>query len=564
MKLKTILYISCIALGTSLTGCSDELEQKNPNQTSTDSYWSDLDQTEAGVNATLAVLRDPTLININVEAARADLAWPGYGRPTPSLKNWCAPWYYKTFTTSDKYLVNNWSALYRGVFRANQVIEALNRLEGTVEDEARWTEQMGQARFMRGLMYFYLHSAYNKGSVAILDHVPTGQEDFYNKLSPASEVKTFFRADMEYAYENLPAKWELNSDLGRPTAGAAATILGTSYLYDSDYTAAAEYFEDVITNPAYGYALAAAEDMFNSAVEFNSESILEISYNASVHPETSIWDPNTMRNIVGMYTRNMLFGFYVPAWLTYEYRAEQQDPKAPGYDASQMLSKRARAMVAIKGDHTPYYGKTTEAARLKGGEVWGFGFYKKYTSHDIMDEKTDKEGTGKNIVLNRLSDVYLMYAECMVQQGQIETALDYINRVRKRWELVLLGPVVDPSRTYDGLTYTKQSIMEHLMYKERPLELSTEGFEIRWCDLRRWGVTKQRFRDLAAKTFYLVDFDKEAPAKKYIKTPEELTELTDNIIVDYEYDQTAINYSDALHGYLPIPVNETSNNPNIN
>ncbi len=563
MKIKTLLYICCIALTTSMTGCTDELDQVNPNQTSTDSFWVDLDDTEKGINAMLAVLRDPYLININVESSRADLAWPGYGRPLPELKNWASPWYFKTYTTSDNYIVKNWNALFRGIFRANQVIEALERLS-SLQDNPRWTEQMGEARFMRGLMYFYLHSAYNKGSVPIIETVPKGQLDFYKNLSSSSTVEAFFRDDLTYAYKNLPGKWESTSDLGRPTAGAAATILGTSYLYESDYQTAITYFEDVINNPEYGYELAPAEDMFNSNVEFNSESILEISYNSSVHPEISIWDPNSMRNILGMYSRNTLFGFYLPAWLTYEYRSEQQDPKAPGYNPSEMLSLRARAMVAIKGDHTPYYGKTTELARLKGGDSNGFGYYKKYTSADIMDEKTDKLGTGKNVVLNRLSDVYLMYAECMVKENKLDVALDYINRIRKRWGLVLLGHSVDATRTYDEKDYTAEDIMNQLMYKERPLELSAEGFEIRWCDLRRWGITQQRFRDLAAQTFYLVDYDNELPKKKYVKTPDELTEAEDNSIIDYEYDVTAANYSDALHNYLPIPINESSNNPNIN
>ena len=46
--------------------------------------------------------------------------------------------------------------------------------------------------------------------------------------------------------------------------------------------------------------------------------------------------------------------------------------------------------------------------------------------------------SGKNITVNRLSDVYLMYAECLLETtNDITTALEYINKVRERWALPL-------------------------------------------------------------------------------------------------------------------------------
>ena len=53
----------------------------------------------------------------------------------------------------------------------------------------------------------------------------------------------FFRADLEYAYANLPAQMELKT---RADAGAAATILGTSYLYEGKPLIAKVYFNDII------------------------------------------------------------------------------------------------------------------------------------------------------------------------------------------------------------------------------------------------------------------------------------------------------------------------------
>ena len=87
-----------------------------------------------------------------------------------------------------------------------------------------------------------------------------------------------------------------------------------------------------------------------------------------------------------------------------------------------------------------------------------------------------------NIPLLRLSDVYLMYAEAVLQgygspqsssAGSI-TALEAVNRVRNRANV----PDVDPK-----FANTKDSFMEQIIL-ERAVELSFEAH--RWYDLRRW------------------------------------------------------------------------------
>ena len=77
--------------------------------------------------------------------------------------------------------------LYISIWRANQVIEALERIKDTVSgDEIEtWNIQMGHARFIRGLMYFYLHSSFNNGSVVL--RTSTAQS-FNLPLSPAEDV----------------------------------------------------------------------------------------------------------------------------------------------------------------------------------------------------------------------------------------------------------------------------------------------------------------------------------------------------------------------------------------
>lgn len=93
-------------------------------------------------------------------------------------------------------------------------------------------------------------------------------------------------------------KWE-KTDLGRITSWAVKAILGKSYLYDKEYNKAAEYFKDIIDNG--GFALVDdIVDNFTAANEFNSESILEVSYSTQYNTEFGTWSESTLYNIWGM------------------------------------------------------------------------------------------------------------------------------------------------------------------------------------------------------------------------------------------------------------------------
>ena len=115
-------------------------------------------------------------------------------------------------------------------------------------------------------------------------------QSFNLPLSPAEDVLKFFREDLEVAYDLLPVPQDVTSDYeGLATKGTAATIQGISYLYEKEYSEAEMKFKDVIDN--YGYEL--EQDwtkMFTNAGEFNSESILEISYSLDYRQDITTWD----------------------------------------------------------------------------------------------------------------------------------------------------------------------------------------------------------------------------------------------------------------------------------
>ncbi|MDX6746951.1 RagB/SusD family nutrient uptake outer membrane protein [Polaribacter sp. PL03] len=586
ISIKLIVVLAVVFLQS----CETYLEEENPNALSSSTYWQNLDQSNKNLTSVYGAMLNPFIISVGEESLRSDFAFPG-NRADVRTGNGLLLFYKQTINEDNSVINSRWDALYRVIFRANQVIDGLNGMTESLKNQDLWAEQMGQARFFRGLAHFYLHSVYNKGEIVIRDFVPATTEDFSKPLSTSEEVKEFFRADLLYAYDNLPNSFPEKT---RVTKGTAATILGTSFLYSAseegiaaDYQIAKTYFNDVITGP-YGYQLVQdASIMFTAAGDYNSESILEINYSTNQQIEDDNGD------VESFFTENARlsapraggganpFNQWTPsAWLINAYANESLDvtdarntviDPITGLPRTRTVSLRSSAMIAMVNDEDVQYYKAYSAPVLQNFAQGGkYANFKKYTNHDITDNESNLGATnfksGKNVILNRLADVYLMYAECLIMaDNNVSSAIEnYINPVRKRWGLTLLDP---SASLVDATPYTQTSLMNHLMFVERPLELSTEGFSIRNIDLRRWGVAAQRFNDLSTLDFYVTDYNYYDPAVNGTATGADCFVqfgISPDPVADPQIEREHVDaakfYTD---GYFPLPTSETLNNSEV-
>ncbi|WP_162555798.1 RagB/SusD family nutrient uptake outer membrane protein [Reichenbachiella versicolor] len=613
MNILNKILIFSIA-STLMMSCGEEwLEETDPNRISTDIYWANLDETETTLVSTYAALMDESVLSIEIDAWRSDMGWPGFGRPIPN-KSDLSLWYYHTYNASNIAIDEKWKSTYLVISRANQTIEGLEALMQngdivTEEEIDEWNIQMAQARFLRGLAHFYLHSAFNKGSIVIRDEVAKTTEEYSKPLSTSEEVISFFRTDLRFAEENLPVAYD-EGNQGRATSGAAATILGTSYLYEADYDSAIFFLEKVENGDA-AYALVRDTDLqFTTAGEMNEESIFEISYENGVYPTRSVWDGWSLTNRLAQ--SHSSDGWVVPAWLVWKYKKEEMDTfdirnyytvldnnGAPipanepsrlahiGSPLDSMLVRnvplRCSKMIAIVEDEqTEYYQQPSATESLRNAhQGWGFAYYKKYSNYDILSEITESDqpnggvrASGKNVTVNRLADVYLMLAEAYLEKegsAGLDMALMYINRVRERWGLKLRGQSSSSlaefsSKTYEEESYTYEMLRDTLRFIEKPLEMSVEGHQVRWIDLRRWGVLKENFEKLASETYYLHDYtfiDSKGSDQTRLRMSVQIDATGSSESLDHEYEISALNFNEEAHAYFPIPLSELQSNASI-
>lgn len=513
----------------------DLLDQVNPNSLTTSSFWKDNNDLKLGLNSVYAVLQDQDVLGVQEEAKRTDIgasnSWRRNGNRNDLM-------YVLEYDQNTNYVTNKWNALYLGIFRANQVLENYERIKQGYDNESQTEEGVyieAQARALRGYYYYVLNNHYNDGSVPLLDFIPKTFADFQQAFSTSQKVKDFYRADLTYGLENLPATYNAwnevgSGNLGRITAGACEALLGKSYLLENNFTMAETYFKNVIDN--YNYELVDDITTCTTGIaEFNLESIFEINYTTAINLNVTGEEQLTHR-----ISHDLSNGNLTPSSrLNLLYRGDKLDDADPAninvganvYDNNgnitgtedrlRKYSLRVQDCMGVVDDpDSPFYGGTTAERGQSNNTGSKFArpknaFFKKYTHWNTLDGKEDNstEYNNKsdvNINVIRLAEVYLCYAECMLEKGDLSEALRYINRVRKRSHLILLGNVSDPGAEFQNLqtTYlddidmdmsngddpvTISNLMDHLRFIEIPLELSLEGTRVE--DLRRWGVYEE-------------------------------------------------------------------------
>ncbi|WP_346883796.1 RagB/SusD family nutrient uptake outer membrane protein [uncultured Algibacter sp.] len=601
MKKIKFVYIALSAL--LMFSCEEFLDEPNPNAPDLVDAVNNLNDTDKVLNSVYNSLFNHFVVSVEEDGYRSDEG-SVLNRLNPSSARLEQFQYLsQTYNEGTRFIGQRWGALYRGIFFANQTLFALDKIRPSLITDAdiqTWNEQRAQALFFRGLYHFYAHSVFNEGNVIIRDVYEPDVTKRSKDVSSSEEVRAFFRKDIEEALEFLPMPSE--TEEGRISIGAATMILANSYLYEGTPEAmskATELYESLRDD--FGYTLETdVTKMFTTAGEFNSESIFEIPYTTAFNLELDEFDERSPQNRLAARTSHFTFqgqNFLQPStWLIMAYEQEPIDASNPvntievgdGSIDTRRVSLRASSMVMLNNDlDTPVYDQPNALQRggLRGNALI-VSVFKKYTNHDLgvanenSTSTSDRLKSGKNVTVNRLSEVLLNLAECYIKQGRLDDAITEINKIRSRWALELLD--INSQIDNNALPYDQTSLMNRLMFFEKPLELSVEGHATRVIDLRRWGIAEQRYSDLSDVVYQGVFFPK--PGTRNI-TPAlargpitSLTNPSDIVVFDgvvptdptevtrmrifTEFSEASANYS-INNGYLPIPAEEVLNNDSL-
>lgn len=422
------------ALGLTLTACQDKFLELSPiSQASTATFYQTSGDLLNALNAAYGALQFNGQYGQYYVAAEipSDDTTPVLSGSVTDQDEF-DKFYLRT---TNPFLAQRWTDGYRGIYRTNALIA---RAVGVSMDETLKARIVGEAKFLRALMYFNLARVYGDVPL-VVEEITDPQQGYAFGRAPVSEVYAQIVKDLSEAETALPASYT-GADVGRATRGAARALLGKVYLTQRRYADAAAKLKEVIDAGTYDL-LPNYADLFRAANKNSRESLFEVQYKkgnlGEGSPFANAYAPENSGNAViqfGGGGNNQPTADLIAAY-------EPNDP---------------RRDVSLATGYVNAAGRRID-----------INFIRKYADPPVSSGDSDD-----NWYVLRYADVLLMYAEALNEQGQTAQALPFLNRVRQRVRLAERA----------GLA---QADLRLAIEQERRVELAFEGH--RWFDLVRTG-----------------------------------------------------------------------------
>ncbi|MBZ9731411.1 RagB/SusD family nutrient uptake outer membrane protein [Salegentibacter sp. JZCK2] len=382
----------------------------------------------------------------------------------------------ETSTTSEQL----WYQRYHIIASANAIIEKAT--DGSLVEDARLREIIGQAYAYRAWAYHSLVSHYAKGYLIGNPSTDPGVPLLFKSESPFTSAP---RSTVEEVYNQIQddidtAITYFEDATPRPTGSAA----GKSQLnIDVAYGIKAR----IALNKGDWRTAADAAKLARADYPLMSESDYKSGFNSNLLPEV-IWGSNVIttettffrsyfylmsNTFNGSQNRNnpkIADRRLVDAIPDTDYRKDVFLPDAPNTNSSAANGEGGFENDPNYTDRDVWDAKISEIKDT-------YGITSRHNLHPYMHVKFLQQNPGSidpdDIIYMRTSEMYLIEAEAEAMLGNIDAAQDALRP---------LGETRDSA--YDVSVYdTKQALMEHIKF-QRGLELWGEGFlytdKIRW------------------------------------------------------------------------------------
>ncbi|MBQ8522011.1 MAG: RagB/SusD family nutrient uptake outer membrane protein [Bacteroides sp.] len=540
--MKNKIYLLAALAGTlAFSSCDDFLTSENTTSANQETFFD----SDESLESDTAPLYCQVWNSFNSTAYYS----MGDGRSNNITARWSDYIYpYTNFTETalSPGLEDAWGSFYSVIAQSNYTINNIKAYSGPAVTEGAKTQAYAEARFMRGLAYWYLASLWGK---AIIYENTAALVN--NSVVPAHrgvDVIEFAIRDLEYAAANLSAT---ASAAGRVTCYSAYGILSRVYLSMAGLTTDGEYngsnvATDFNRSTRNSYYLDLAKKAALKAIEGPFELLDNYGDLFSV----PTWDNNSesvfqlqwvegSTDAIGWDCNNQISVFF--GWSTMVCEQNWGNATYASYDLVRTYDPadriRRHYTIATVGEYYPdlnvknggYTYNETETGYENKCNV------KKHVVGKLEDNGISyQQSSGVNTYMMRLAEVYLNLAEAILGNNastEDATALLYFNKVRTRAGMPELTSI-----DYDAIHY------------ERRIELAFEGQY--WYDLIRRAYYKQQ-----EVVNYLNNQDRnagyewnEAEACQYEKTS----------------DATDVSTATVNHLTLPISDVDAGRNPLLN
>lgn len=441
--LSLVLFISC----------EDSLLEE-PKSVSAEFFYNAPEEVQTAVNAVYLPLRQAWLL-VGFNSAHSDHA---YGRGS-----WAALNDFQGLNgTWISRMSSVWVLYYESIRNANIVIDVTPNAISL--NQADIDKFIAEAKFLRAFAYFKLVNHW--GGVPI--RTEANLDDLHAERSTVEDVYELIISDLEEAKDVLPDEPEVS---GRPSNGAAKTLLADVYLRLNRFSEASDLANEVIKSDVYSLVPVQTTDdfqnIFGPDVVTTSEEIFYLKFSHEVG-QGDIWPWLMQHPSTGLHGAGGVFGVHSDAtnpvyvnWDDDDLRKGQWFNWNIGLGPTTLLSKKL-----------------------------------------IDPEAIGAFGAGNPQTWYRYADLLLIYAEAAGRAANAPTveAMEALNQVHRRafgYDPTIPSPVDFVVSDYDGTTFLD------LIIKERGYEFQLEGK--RWLELKRTGKLAEIILDAKGKIVLDID-----------------------------------------------------------
>ena len=329
-------------------------------------------------------------------------------------------------TAASGQLDARWNNAYAGIYRANMVLQNIDKASISNTTKAR---SVGEVKFLRALLYFNLVRSF--GPVPLLLNSVDVKESFAYGRESVSKIYDQILMDLNDASGLLSASYT-GANIGRATSGAVNSLLGEVYLTQKKYDLAEASLKKVVDGP---YSLLSNyADVFAPGKGNNAEIVFAVQFKRG-NREGSIFNTLFAPDGSGSVIANGATGGIIPT-------NDLRDAFEPG---------DARFDISIRT-----FTYSNGATRLYSAK--------------FLDPGAPTNDADNDWIIYRYAGVLLMYAEALNEQNKLSEAEQVLKQVRDR---ALLPTTM-------GMD---QSDLRLAIEREARVELCFEGH--RWWDLIR-------------------------------------------------------------------------------
>lgn len=494
------------ALALLCVSCDENLNIPPVTSLPSDGYFSTPVHVEEGVRGVYARIRDTEGVTYaTLSEIRSDNIWTD---PNPNATRSATEIGHYRFNSTLGEVQSAWAGWYNVIYNANNVLANMESVE--FSNAAIKNQFRAELLFLRAYAHFELVRLF--GNVPLVDRLYDVNEAKTVKQTPGIDViKNLVIPDLKEAVENLPYQKSMLSSSGSSASSefradklAAQAMLARVYMtvYGWPYNDASVKSEaktllksviDYAT--ANGYWAPTAEEwkkMFTTdrttqnkyfifSIQHTASSTNNLAFSTCGEALTVEYLPTQGTNCY--FNGNGMTPAYVEASLRYEYQ-ETGDARGEFCVLDTM---------APIGDYKGYLNRETDFTLDNGQKITGayerslctkwIPYQAKRESVGVVFDdlnlntaRNDSGGWPMNFPIIRLEDMMLLYAELLIEDGEVANAMGIVNKIRER-----AGVELRPTTCSDAeaLAYVKM---------ERKLEFLMEG--IRWFDEIRYGEWK--------------------------------------------------------------------------